>query len=64
MAGRKYMIIIHKKDTRCRECIWATFIRTESVLASGYLCKLNPFKNVAMGIEGIHGERKMHIEEK
>lgn len=42
----------------------ATFIRTESVLASGYLCKLNPFKNVAMGIEGIHGERKMHIEEK
>lgn len=57
------MVIIPKKDTKCRECIWSTFIRAESVLASGYVCKLNPFKKVPMGLDGIHYKKEMHIED-
>lgn len=57
------MVIIPKEDTKCRECMWSTFLNAECVLASGYICKLNPFKNVAMGLDGIHYKRKMHIED-
>lgn len=57
------MVIIPKEETKCSECIWATFMSAECILASGYICKLNPFKSIAMGLEGKHIERKRNIED-
>ena len=57
------MVIIPKEDTKCGDCIWATFLNAECVLARGYICKLNPFKSIAMGLGGVHSERKRHIED-
>lgn len=56
------MVIVPKKESKCRECIWATYNDDESVLASGYFCILNPFRAIAMGLEGTHADRKRHIE--
>lgn len=57
------MIIIPKEHTKCRQCIWATYLSADSILESGYLCKINPFRTVVMGLEGAHCDRKRHIED-
>lgn len=57
------MIIIPNKTTKCSNCIWATYFEADCVLASGYLCKKNPFKPIAMGLNGTHADRKRHIED-
>lgn len=51
-----------KKDKICSKCIWSTFLRGDSTLESGYICKLNPFNPVGMGFNGKHSNRKAHIE--
>ena len=57
------MVIVPKKESKCRECIWATYHDDESVLASGHSCRLNPFRTIAMGLGGTHADRKRHIED-
>lgn len=51
-----------KKDKICSECTYARSFRGDSILASGYICKLNPFNPVTMGFNGKHSDRKAHIE--
>ena len=57
------MVLFPKKETKCRECAWSYYIQGESVLESGYVCNLNPFRKIGMGLNGKHSERKEHIEE-
>lgn len=56
------MILIPKKDTKCEKCLWAGYLNADCILGSGYICRLNPFLSVAMGIEGKHSERKRNID--
>ena len=56
------MKIIPKDDTRCRECIWAKYKSAKCILSSGYICKLNPFQSIPMGLGGKHVDRKMNME--
>ena len=52
------MVLIPKDNTKCSECVWSSTLRGDSVVESGYICQLNIFKGVTMGIDGIHSDRK------
>lgn len=56
------MVIIPKEDTKCSKCAWSTYLYADSVLASGHICRLNPFKPLAMGLNGKHADRKEYVE--
>ena len=57
------MTLFPKKETKCRECVWSHYIKGKSVLACGYVCNLNPFRKIGMGLNGKHSKRKERIEE-
>lgn len=57
------MALFPKKETKCSECLWSHYVEHESALGCGYVCHLNPFYKVVMGLNGKHLERKKHIEE-
>lgn len=65
--GDKEMISLINKDKQCRDCFFARFIGTNNgkrpLIACGYICYLNPFKPIAMGLRGKHSERQEIIEE-
>ena len=63
LQGEKNMIIIPKENTECQNCVWSTFQKGDSVLASGNICRLNPFKPIGMGLFGKHADRKAKILE-
>ncbi len=47
-----------KEKRKCRNCIFATYVRADRIIACGYICKLNPFKPVIMGLWGDCSKRK------
>ena len=55
--------MFQKKELFCKECIWAEYHHAEAILSRGYICKLNPFKPVIMGLAGKHSMRKQNKEE-
>ena len=57
------MTLFPKKETKCSACAWSYYLQHESNLACGYVCHLNPFRKVAMGLNGKHLKRKERIEE-
>lgn len=57
------MVLFPKKETKCSQCVWSHYVPVEAVLACGYVCDLNPFRGVAMGLNGKHSKRKERIEE-
>ena len=52
-----------QKDKRCSECYFSKYLNNEAVLACGFICKLNPFKPVVMGLTGKHSHRKQNKKE-
>ena len=56
------MFSLIKKDKQCKDCFWAEVYDTKneerSLLECGYICHINPFKPVAMGLTGNHARRK------
>ena len=52
-----------KKERYCSKCGFAEYINGTSILASGYICKLNPFRPVVMGLIGKCSERKRNKKE-
>jgi len=46
------------KKRFCRNCFCGIWKEGDCLLASGYICHLNPLKPVAMGIMGECSERK------
>lgn len=47
-----------KKSLKCKECIFSEYHRSDIIAGCGFICKLNPFKPVAMGLLGQHFQRK------
>ena len=52
-----------QKDKNCSKCIFSKYISGKPILACGYICKLNPFKPVVMGLLGKHSDRKENKKE-
>lgn len=50
--------MFRKEERFCRSCGFSKYIKGPSILASGYVCKLTPFKPVVMGMFGKCSERK------
>jgi len=48
----------HKEKRKCKNCIFSTYVRSDRIIACGYICKLNPFKPVVMGLLGNCEMRK------
>ena len=51
-----------KKEKPCSKCVFARWSGTDngskSIMECGYVCRLNPFKPIGMGINGTHEFRK------
>lgn len=47
-----------KEKRKCKNCIFSTYVRADQIIACGYICKLNPFKPVVMGLLGNCEMRK------
>lgn len=54
------MKMIPKRNTRCSECIWSKFSKGDSLMASGYICRLNPLRPIGMGYLGRHSNRSFN----
>lgn len=53
----------HKEKRKCKNCIFSTYVRSDCIAACGYICKLNPFKPIIMGLLGDCEKRKELKEE-
>ena len=51
-------IMSRKEKRKCKNCIFATYHRGECIAACGYICHLNPFRPVALGLLGDCEKRK------
>ena len=47
-----------KEKRKCKNCIFAEYVRADRIIACGYICHLNPFKSVTMGLLGNCEMRK------
>ena len=52
-----------QKDKSCSDCFFSKYHNSEAVLTSGFICKLNPFKPIVMGLLGEHSQRKQNKKE-
>ena len=55
--------MFQKKERYCSRCGFSKYAKGPSVLASGYICKLNPLRPVVMGLMGECSERKNNKKE-
>jgi len=50
--------MFQRKEKQCKHCIFAKYYRADFIGGCGYICHLNPFKPVAMGLLGSCSKRK------
>ena len=50
--------MFQKKERYCCNCGFSRYVKGQSIMACGYICKINPFRPVVMGIMGECSERK------
>ena len=55
--------MFNKKEKMCRNCIFAKYYMADFIGGCGYICHINPFKPVAMGLLGSCSKRKQCKQE-
>ena len=50
--------MFQRKERHCCNCGFSKYVKGPSALASGYICKLNPYRPVVMGLIGECSQRK------
>lgn len=54
---------MHKKERYCTSCVWSEYVFGKSPLSCGFICRINPFRPVIMGVLGKCSERKQNKKE-